>query len=363
MLKRALVVFCFLFIAYILNGFLFPFPTKKVPEGFEPQYGTSYSFEQAGWYGYDGRLEYVKLLDEVKFDWVRLPFFWDQMVDENGQFNRNFEDIEFAVEEADRRNVKVVIALGLKVPYYPEYHLSSQIKDKMEFGQTIDQDHPIANDLLAVDRKVVERLSKFKNISHWQVENEPFLANVNNWKIDKSLVDAEVKVVRETDPLRRPIILSSVGPASFNKSWKKYFELLQAGDGFGVNAYFKTQGINLLSFRVFGKEVKLPWPSFLVWPVQSWYGLSPNFASLGKYSKDRNVDFWILEAQAEPYVRTLDDAKRKNNYFVAADIAKVDTFLKSERMKYVGFWGANYWIFRKTLGDRSWIDAVNDIVN
>lgn len=363
MLKRSALVFFALLAIYILSGFLFPFPTKKVPEGFEPQYGTSYSFEQAGWYGYDGRAGYVKLLDEVKFDWIRLPFFWDQMVDSNGDFNKNFEDVEFAVIEAQKRDVKVVVALGLKVPYYPEYHLPSHIKDQISFGQTIDTDHTVANSLLAIDRKVVHRLSKYKNISHWQVENEPFLANVNNWKIDKSLVEAEVRAVRETDPLRRPIILSSVGPASFNKSWKQYFELLAPGDSFGVNAYFKTQGINLFSFKLFDREVNLPWPKFFVWPVQPWHGLSPNFGSLGEYSKERNVDFWILEAQAEPYVRTLEDAKRENSFFSAEDIAKVDSFLKSERTAYVGFWGANYWIYREKLGDRSWIDAIGAIVN
>ncbi len=75
MLKRAVLLLVLIFFCYVLNAFLNPYPKKIVPLGFRPQYGFSYSFEQARWYGYDGRAAFTKLLDEAKFDWVRLPFF------------------------------------------------------------------------------------------------------------------------------------------------------------------------------------------------------------------------------------------------------------------------------------------------
>lgn len=363
MFKRVGVLFLIILILYIANAFLFPFPKKNVPEGFRPLYGTSYSFEQAGWYGYDGRAEFVKLLDEVKFDWVRLPFFWDQMVDGNGEFNKNFEDLEFAIEEAEKRDVKVIIALGLKTPYYPEYHLPKKIAAQMKFGEKIGAGHPVADDLIAIDREIVSRLSKHKNIAYWQIENEPYLANVNNWKIERSLILEEIKAVKGADEFKRPIILNHVGPPVFDREWKSLASLLGSGDVFGVNAYFKTQGINLFAFSIFSRDVNVPWPRFLIWPVQSWYVFSPNFESLNKQFESAGHDLWALEAQAEPYIRNLDDAKRNYGAFGVEDVAKVDEYLKSVRVKSVGFWGANYWIYREKLGDESWMDAVKKVVN
>ncbi|KKR78371.1 MAG: hypothetical protein UU23_C0001G0135 [Candidatus Curtissbacteria bacterium GW2011_GWA1_40_9] len=363
MLKRSVILFFILIVLYVTNAFLFPFPKKNVPEGFRPQYGTSYSFEQASWYGYDGRTEFVNLLDEVKFSWVRLPFFWDEMVDLNGEFNKNFEDLEFAIDEAGQRNVKVIVALGLKTPYYPEYHLPDVIEKQIKFGEKIDNHHPIANDVMSIDKKVVERLAKYENITHWQVENEPYLANINNWKIDKSLIRVEIDSIRSADRMQRPIILNHVGPAVFDHEWKNLIDFLGADDVFSVNAYFKTQGINLFSFSVFGREMRVAWPKILVWPVQSWYGFSPNFGFLGEQFKNNGRKFWVLEAQAEPYIRNIEDARRPNNYFRADDIIKVGMFLKSNRIEGVGFWGANYWIYRQSVGDDTWIEAVKSVVN
>lgn len=342
---------------------MFPFPKKNVPLGFRPSYGTTYSFEQAAWYGYDGRAEFLRLLDEVKFDWVRLPFFWDMMVDENGEFNSNFEDLEFAIEEANKRNIEVVIAIGLKTPYYPEYHLPKNIKEQIAFGSRIGAEHAVSDDLISVNRKIIKRLEKHDNISHWQIENEPHLANVDNLKIDKSLIFEEVKTVRDEDDLKRPVILNHVGPPSFDREWRSLVDLLNDSDSFGVNAYFKTQGTNLFSFSAFNKKVRVPWPNSLTWPVQSWYFLSPNYDDLRNELAGRNRDLWVLEMQAEPYVRNLEYAKDGDFAFGASDIIKADEFLKSKKVKYVGLWGANFWIYREKLGDTSWINAVKQVVN
>ncbi len=357
MLKRAVLLLVLIFFCYVLNAFLNPYPKKIVPLGFRPQYGFSYSFEQARWYGYDGRAAFTKLLDEAKFDWVRLPFFWNEMSDEEG--NLKVDDLDFAVSEAKKRNVKVIIALGAKVPFYPEFHLPSSESSKLHFGDNINVDSAISFDLLTIDGKVVSHFSKYDNVFYWQIENEPFLPNVNKYRIDKSLIAREIKIVRDYDPKKRPVILTSDGPTVFNSRWKDLFPLLNRGDAFGTNAYFKTQGTYLASFSKFN----ISWPKGFYWPVQSWYLLSPNFDGIDHYAKKRGVDFWVMEMQAEPYIRTLDDAGRNQFTFSANDIVNADNFLKNSRISNVGFWGANFWIYREKLGDNSWMSAVKDIVN
>ena len=361
MIKRASLLLFLLLLAIILNVFLNPIPKTNVPEGFKPEYGVSYSFEQAGWYGLDARKSYVELLDSVKFNWVRLPFFWDQMTDENG--NLKIDDLEFAISEADRRDVKVVIALGLKTPYYPEYHLPEYIALQLKFGERIDANYPIADDLLAIDGKLVSALSKYENISHWQVENEPYLANVNNWKIEKDLISKEIEVVRKTDPKKRPIILNHVGPTLFDRKYLDLLPLLLPGDVFSINAYFKTQGTYLLSFEVFDRKVNIAWPKWLVWPVQSWTFFSVDFEKVKKEVEGKDIEFWVLEMQAEPYIREREDGMRKNLSFSPRDLKGADKFLRSYKIESVGLWGTHFWQFREKIGDRFWMDTVKSVVN
>ena len=373
MLKRALVIIYLLLFIIIFNAFLNPFPKKNVPEGFGPRYGISYSFEQAEWYGLDSRKAYINLLDQVKVDWVRLPFFWDHpsttlrtsSSTTSGQSSTNLgniDDLKFGIEEAKKRNVKVIIALGAKTPYYPEYHLPKDVAGQIKFGETISLKNPVTARILEIDKKVVETLSAYDNIEAWQVENEPFLANINNWKIGKDLLAAEAEAVRATDPLSRPIILNSVAPTLFDSSYKSLLKILKPGDILGVNAYFKTQGVYLFSFSIFDKEVHVPWPSWLVWPVQSWVGFSVNFGDLRDEATNAGVKLWVLEMQAEPYVRTLDDAKR-NLAYEPGDIVKADGYLKSSMVESIGLWGAPFWQFRQKNGDNSWIEMVQNLVN
>src|SRR3989344_7106700 len=365
MLKRALVIIYLLLFIIIFNAFLNPFPKKNVPEGFGPRYGVSYSFEQAGWYGLDPRKAYINLLDLVEVDWVRLPFFWDQDSTTSGQSSTNLgniDDLKFGIEEAKKRNVKVIIALGAKTPYYPEYHLPKDVAGQIKFGETISLKNPVTARILEIDKKVVETLSAYDNIEAWQVENEPFLANINNWKIGKDLLAAEAEAVRATDPLSRPIILNSVAPTLFDSSYKSLLKILKPGDILGVNAYFKTQGVYLFSFSIFDKEVHVPWPNWLVWPVQSWVGFSANFEELRDEATKGGVKLWILEMQAEPYVRTLSDAER-NSAYRPGDILAADRYLKSSMVESVGLWGAPFWQYKKENGDNSWIETVQNLIN
>ena len=88
MFKRFVILLFFLLIIFISHAFVSPIPSRKIDPDFRPKYGTSYSFEQAGWYGLDPRESYTEMLDEFKFDWVRLPLFWDQAVDKGTEGQR-----------------------------------------------------------------------------------------------------------------------------------------------------------------------------------------------------------------------------------------------------------------------------------
>ena len=345
---------------YILTAFLKPFPSRtNFNDNKQQPIGFSYSFEQAGWYGLDTRKLYVELLD-MGFDWVRIPFHWDLMTDSSG--NLKISDIEYAVAEAKKKDVKVIIALGVKTPYYPEFHLPKDIKDQIKFGEVVDDKHPIADDVLEMNRKLVAALSKYDNISHWQIENEPFTANINRIVVDQSLIEKEIEVVREADFRKRPIMLSHVGPASFDNRWENLLNLLEPGDALGVNAYFKTQGVDLFAFEFLGNQINIAWPGWFSWPVQSWKFLSPDYEAIIKEAKERKIDVWVTEMQAEPYVRSLEYAKAGDFAYNSSDILKSYDYLSGFNFDGIGFWGAHFWQFRKAQNDSSWIESVEKIL-
>jgi hypothetical protein len=324
------------------------------------RYGFSYSFEQAGWYGIDPRQGFVALLERYDFAWARLPFFWDQVIDENG--NLNLDDLEWAIEEAGKRDVKVVVAVGLKTPYYPEFHIPDYIASQVKFGERITADHPVADDVVEIDKKVVRELSRHKNISHWQVENEPFLANINNMVIDESLIRAEAQAVRESDPLGRPLIFSNAARGAYDKKYLKLLEIAQPGDVLSVNAYFKTQGVDLFALGIFGKEIHVRWPKRFTWPVQSWLFLSPDYEGIRKTAGSKGVEVWVVEMQAEPYIRVIGNAYENRFAYGADDLAKAEEFVRSKRFENIGFWGVHFWQFKEKHGDISWVKAVEKII-
>ena len=359
---RFFLIILLLFAAFVANAFANPFPDRHFASSPEkPSYGMSYSFEQAGWYGLDPRTAYVDLLDRYNFSWVRLPFFWNQMTDESG--NLKIDDLEFAISEAEKRNVKVVVALGLKTPYYPEFHLPPKIGEKIKFGDVITASHPVAPDVLEINKKLVSALSKYPNISHWQVENEPFLANIDQVTIDKSLLEQEIKVVREADPSSRPVMLSNAARSFYDKKYRDLLSLLSPGDVVAVNAYFVTQGVDLLAVSPFGREIHLSWPVWFSWPVQSWGFLSPDYETIKSDSEAVGVDVWITEMQAEPYIRSIEAAEGSNFTFAPSDIARADSFMRSKGFGSVGFWGAHFWQFREKNGDLSWSKSVIEVTS
>lgn len=354
---RVLLIFFLITVFYIANAFADPLPKRQPARDYRPLYGTSYSFEQAVWYGLSGRTEFVRLIDEYNFDWVRLPFFWDE------PYDMHIADLKFAISEAQRRDIKVVIALGAKTPYYPEYHFPDEAASKVKFGEVIDSRHPIAEDILDIDRKVIRDLSGYDNIAYWQIENEPLTGNINNWKIDPSLIEAEIETVRGSDPGKRPIILNHVAAPSYDRRYKKLLDILKPGDVLGVGAYFKTQGVDLAAFNIFGAEIHIPWPKWFTWPVQSWGVLSPDYARLKKETAEKDVDLWILEMQAEPYIRVFDDASQKEFAFSADDITKANEYLRSLQIKSIGLWGAHFWRYREKNGDDSWARTIKSLTN
>src|SRR3990167_3450366 len=88
----------------------------------------------------------------------------------------------------------------------------------------------------------------------------------------------------------------------------------------------------------------------------------PDFEGIKKEAAKSGVDVWVLEMQAEPYIRDVSDGRKKEFSFDAADLKKAHNYISNEKIKAIGFWGAPFWLFIEGLGDPSWLDLVGEIV-
>jgi len=333
---------------------------RKPIEKSRVSYGLNFSPQVFGQTGLDWKNSYTRLLNEYNFSWVRVAFYWNQMVDENG--NYHLDDLWFQLNEAEKRNVKVVLVIGAKAPYYPEIYLPEIYTKTMKFGEKISQQSEAGQKLLELEKDLVPKLATSLAITYWQVENEPFSGPVNNWTIDEGLLAKEIELVRSLDPQKRPIILTHPGPYIFDRKWQQLTKLLANKDIFGVNYFPKTRTPDIVTIHLFGKNFKINWPDFINLPVYIWGPISPDFGKVASEVSKNGNSLWIMEMQAEPYLTQFSQEKGKIFVFGPKDIIASDLQIRKYVIDHIGLWGANWWLLEEKRGNNEWLKTVEETV-
>jgi hypothetical protein len=110
------------------------------------------------------------------------------------------------MQEAEKRGVDVVLAIGMKTPRWPECHIPDWARNLEKEDQ---QDR-----ILRMLSNVVNRYKNSSSLSAWQVENEIFLTfGACPWT-DVGFFKKEVEFVKKLDDTR-PIIVTESGELSF----------------------------------------------------------------------------------------------------------------------------------------------------
>lgn len=185
-------------------------------------YGVTYSPEFSDNLGLDWQKTYLAILDDLKVKAVRIPVRWNTVEYKKGQFD--FTKIDWLVSETGKRGVKVVLAIGRKVPRWPECH-----DPRWVLGLSGEEE--IKTRLLAMIAEVVNRYKDNPAISYWQVENEPFV----DWfcndcpEPDKDFLKKEIALVKSLDS--RPVMTTDSGELD---TW---FNAASVADIFGSTVY------------------------------------------------------------------------------------------------------------------------------
>jgi len=314
----ALLLIVVIVIAYFMSGSAKP--AQKI------EYGVTFSQLFAEQLGLDWRAAYIAILDDLKVRKLRLIAYWPKIETEKDKYV--FDDLDWQIDEAQKRGVEIILAMGKRVPRWPECHVPLWAKDL-----STDQQQ---KEILFLLTEIVARYQKKPAIKYWQVENEPFLKNFGECpNLDKEFLDLEIELVKSMDS--RPIILTTsgelsswIGPASRTKIlgttlyrtvWSRYFGYIR----YPIAPVFYQKRANLVK-RFFGVE-----------------------------------KVFVCELGAEPWgpKQIYESAIEEQFYSMNVEEFKKNLdYIKKTGLDEFYFWGAEWWFWLKTQNEAGmWAEA------
>lgn len=280
-------------------------------------YGTTYDPWYAMSLGLDWRKTYLEILDDLNIKYIRLSAFWDQVEPQRDRYF--FDDFEWMLNEANRRDVKVIMAVGRKLPRWPECHdpaWLSELKDSV-----------LKEEQLKMIEKAVLTLKVHPSIEAWQVENEAFFPFGICPLADPAFVKKEIELVRSLDP-ERMIITSDSGEVG---NWVIPGHL---ADKLAISMY---------------RKVRLDWSGYIIWPVPAWYyRLKASLVGLD------HEDVWGTELQAEPWAPGplhLQTQKELEKTMSPKRLIDNIKYAKRAGFERIYLWGVEWWAYEKERGN------------
>ncbi|MFM7423392.1 MAG: beta-galactosidase [Elainella sp.] len=259
-------------------------PSEIFPE---VRFGTTFSQLQCRYLGLDYRDTFRQICG-LGFDRIRLCAYWNEIEPQPNQFD--FTVLDWLLEECDRQQIQVVLALGMKTPRWPEFHFPDWISQRHETGagsKPLDQRSPaLAEATLTWLSAVVQHLRHAPALAYWQIENEPFtrLEITGGRFLSPAFIRREVALLREL--AAQPLLLTgSIALPSANapEDEAALQDCLTLADAVGLNVYSK---VPLGQTRYYLEPQPAFWQTLERWQIQI---------------HQAQKSAWIAEAQAEPW--------------------------------------------------------------
>ena len=312
-MRKKIVLLAVVVLLVILAMFFYLF---KAPMAKKITWGAAFSQKHAQDLGLDWKETYLVLLDGLKIKNLKVAAHWDLIEPRPDVYD--FSDLDWQMAQAQSHGAKVMLAVGMKTPRWPECHVPDWAKD---IGKEKQQD-----DILKMLAAVVEHYDSDQTITSWQVENEPLFSFGQCPWIDKAFLAKEATLVRGLDLQKRPVVISDSGEGSW------WFNAAKIGDVVGVTMYRRVYFSELKAY------VTYPIPPAFYWVKAGYIGAIFHKSVI------------CGELQAEPWAanqrydggdgdaKTMDIKQFKEN-IVFAQNTGLDTFY---------LWGAEWWYWMKT---------------
>jgi hypothetical protein len=316
--KRLKIAYIFLIIFFFL---LFIFSRRWIYSRDEISYGVTFSQKQAIALGLDWKNVFIAMLNDLRVKNLRLSAYWDDVEPQAGKFS--WTDLDWQIAAAGKNYTKIILAVGGRLPRWPECHTPA-------WAVGLDKSAREA-EIIAYITATIKRYKDDKNISAWQIENEPFLTNFGECpEFDKNFLDKEITAVRALD--NRQIIITDSGELSL------WVPAAKRADIFGTTMYRDT----------YSKLLK----SYIHYPIEpGFFSFKKNITQL--FANPQKMI--VIELQAEPwgpipYQKT--DQTERNKTMSPDKLKDILEFSRQTGFREFYLWGVEWWYWEKTTQNR-----------
>lgn len=284
------------------------------------QYGVSFNTLYARELGLEWEEVYTAILDDLQVRHLRLAAHWPMIAPNENEWN--FAELDTQVRLAEERGAEIVLAVGRRLPRWPECHIPVWAQEK-----TWDEQKALLRVYL---EQVVNRYKDSPALRYWQVENEPFLtvyAEEQCGNLDKDFLDEEIALVRELDA-SHPILVTDSGNLGM------WYGAYKRGDSFGTSVY-----VYLWNEATGPLETILPPETYIA---------KRKFLEL-VYGKKESM---LIELSAEPWLNVpiVDaDIETQLSRMNIEKFEKIIKYAKETRFQKQYLWGAEWWYWLKEV--------------
>lgn len=282
-------------------------------------YGVTFSQPHATGIGLDWREVYRAILEDLDVPYLRLNVYWDIVEPVDNKFD--FSTMDYQLDLAAAREAQVILAIGRKLPRWPECHVPQWAVGLSENAQQ--------EKVLEMVEVVVKRYQDHPALLMWQLENEPLLDFGVCPPEDQKFLQQEERLVRQLDS-SHPILITDSGELN---SW---LPAAAYGDVLGTTMY-RT---------VFSARTNRNWHYDYIFPA--WlYRLKARYVGLL-----RGKQVIISELQGEPWGAkpfTQMSGAERQAAFSPERFRQLHSFARRTQLPVAYWWGVEYWYWEKEV--------------
>lgn len=296
---------------------------RQVPE--KNNFGVSFSVFHSNELKLNWKEAYQAILNDLNVRNFRFSAHWPLTQPVEGKFN--FEELDYQIAEADKKGATYILAVGRRLPGWPECHIPDWLKDDKR-GIEYENEK-----LFEYIEKVVERYKNSKGLRYWQVENEPFLSffgRSNCPETDETFLKKEIELVRKLDP-NHEILLTDSG--EFGQWYKAYRNADVFGSSLYLYVWWKWQDIGPIRYPI--------GPSFfrVKQNLANWiYGKKPIILV------EMEAEPWLTAPIVDTPIETQLEQMNLERFMEIVNTSKKAGF------EDIYMWGAEWWYWLKNNG-------------
>jgi len=294
--------------------------------------GVSYSPAYTKALGLDPKKTYQIILEDLQVKYLRLPAYWNEIEKEEGKFD--FTDLDYYIDEAQKHQVRVILAIGYKLPRWPECRSPGWLN--------LDNEKVRQRKQLEMLEAVIEHFNDNPTVSTWQVENEPLLPFGLCPPTDRKFLKEEIEFVRTKT--QKPILLTDSGEL---RSWVTPMRL---SDYFGTTLY---------------RTVQNKWIGRFDYPFQPWFYRLKGLVVKSIFAPG-NQKILITELQAEPWTTEFIvnvPAEEQINSFSLQQFQNNVNFARRVGFEEIYLWGVEWWYWMKFQDHPEYWEYAKSIFN